>query len=200
MWRQGNCALLHLPYRCLQNWFGFWKSGLLANDVLMGKWTTREDPKILCWVFPFAVPDQLLTFLNPGFCSEMLTSMGCMHLILLLCGFWLDLANKDTGWRGESGKRKGKVGVFITLLSLSRPWVDSPCFYWNPYLRSGRHSKATDTISVLEWPPLLVPSGLGLLMVNPLDALPIPDGFPYAVHIHVNSLFIEFFQLSRFGC
>ena len=143
----------------------------------MGKWTTREDPKILCSILPFALPDQLLTFLNPGFCSKMLTSMGCIHLILLRCGFWLDLVNKDTGWRGESGKRKGKVGVLPCYLYRDHGltvlvFIEIHIFY------QGGIPKLQIQLLFWKWPPLLVPSGLGLLMVHPVGALPIPDGFP----------------------
>lgn len=184
MWRQGDCALLHLSYEWLQNWFGFWKTNLLAIDVLMGRWTAKEMLKGLWGIVSVCPSRSTFTFLHLGLCSRKLTSMGCIRLVLLLCGFWLDFANEDTSRRGETQREKRKVEVLEVLCSLFWghgltvffPIWTSP--HWSSYLLSERHSKATATISVLEMASLLAPSDLGLLMVYPLGALPTPDDFP----------------------
>lgn len=123
MWRQGNCALLPLPYRCLQNWFGFWKSGLLANDVLMGKWTTREDPKILCWVF-LHLPFQINSwpFLTPDFAPKCWPPWAaCIWFSCAVASVWIWLIKTLAG-EERVGRERERSGYYSAISVETMGW------------------------------------------------------------------------------
>lgn len=139
----------------------------------------RGSKKVCSGCFPFAPSDQLLAFLYSWLCSKRLTSLGCIHLVLLPCGFWLDLGNVGTSRRGE-GRRKRKVGVLL-LCSLFVGATDYQSLFSievHISYQEGGIPNLQLQLLFWKWAPCLAPSDLSLLMVYPLGAFPNPDGFP----------------------
>ena len=106
-------ALLYLPYRCLQNWFGFWKSGLLAYYVPLGRWPAREGPKSLCWSFQInSWPSFTLNF-APKFWPPWTASIWFSYPIVS-GWFWLIRILERREWE-EKGRDWGIVRVLPLL-------------------------------------------------------------------------------------
>lgn len=174
MWRQGNCGLLYQFYRCLQNCFGFWKIGILVNDVLMGGWTAREDPnRFMLAIFHLTFQINSSPFFTLGFAPK--------GWALWVTSIWFSCSvasgwiwpMKDTIKRGKSRRRKRKVLLLCSLIVCA---VGGQSLFVSIEVHiayQGGISKVQLQLLFWNWPPLLDLSGFGLLM----GALPTPDGF-----------------------